>query len=167
MADPGFPFGGGGAFQRFYHQEICWLLRWAPRRTEPCKVVSLQYYPHVTCMTWILSIDNRVFAKFISITRNTHCKRTEMHQAKDTLAVFLSQIKMQQLHLLPRIKMLSLGMKIPTLEIKNEIRLKITIANFPGCTRHVVKGSTCHQDKIVNSIFIPDKDVSEGVSSLG
>ena len=60
-------------------------------------------------------------------------------------------------------------MKIPTLEIKNEIkiRLKITVANFPGYVQHAVKASTCHQDKNTNSIFIPDKNASEGASFPG
>ena len=60
-------------------------------------------------------------------------------------------------------------MKIPTLEIQNEIkiRLKITITNFPGYLQHAVKASTCDQDKYANGIFIPDKNAYEGVSSPG
>ena len=49
--------------------------------------------------------------------------------------------------------MLPPGMKIPTLVIKNEIKIRF---NFPGYIQHAVKASTCHQDK----------NASEGVSSL-
>ena len=76
---------------------------------------------------------------------------------------------MQPLHLLPGAKMLPPGMKMPTVEVKNEIkiRLKITITNFPGYFQHTVKASTCHWDKNANGIFIPNKNSAEGVSSLG
>ena len=64
---------------------------------------------------------------------------------KDAAAAFFARIKMKPLHLLPVMKMLPPGMKIPTLEIKTEIkiRLKITIASCPGFVQHTVKTSTC------------------------
>ena len=82
-----------------------------------------------------------------------------MSVAKDTATTFFAWIKMQLLHLFPGMEMLSPGMKIPSLEIKNEIkiRLKITITNFPGYIQHAVKASTCYQDQ----------NASEGVSSPG
>ena len=116
---------------------------------------------------WSHELYGHYFGKTGRLNDELRCKRTEMPPAKDVAAASFPQIKMQPLHILCGMKMLPPGIKIPTLKIKNEIkiRFKISIANFPGYIQHAVKASTCYQDKSANSIFIPDKNASKVVSS--